>query len=193
MYGAKGRVIPALQKGPQWEWSSFTWLNPDRCGCRWGWASFPASVSPFPLARGTGRGSKQPSGGLHSDQRVNSSPLSWGTDDHFLGALWRQFTVEVSSKEKCEQAVIVAHIWAILNNEFRTLLFGPKVSLESSCHLSCPAPGAITTPHHACEVGCPVPILQAPAALMAVWMLLGPGAVGGFAYEMEPYVPKAPQ
>ena len=65
------------------------------------------------------------------------------------GPLRRQFTGEGSSKEKCEQAVIFAHIWATPNREFGTLPSGPMVSLESSCHLSCPAPGVTATHHRA--------------------------------------------
>ena len=65
------------------------------------------------------------------------------------GALRPRFTAEVSLKGKCRQGVIFAHIWATPNSELGTLPLGPKVSLESSCHLSCLAPGAIATSNRA--------------------------------------------
>lgn len=135
-----------MRRGPGRERRASTRLIPDRCGWRWGWASFPAALSPCPLERGAGRVSGQPSGGLHSDRKVKSSPLSWGTDGRFRGA--PPATVHWG-REKCEQAVIFAHVWATPNREFATLPSGPTVSLESSCHLSCPAPGVTATHYRA--------------------------------------------
>lgn len=110
------------------------------------------------------------------------------------GPLRRQFTREGSSKEKCEQAVIFAHIWATPNREFGTLPSGPTVSLESSCHLSCPAPGATAT-HHRAPRGSLSRAQPTDARGFdgSVSIARAGGLGGGFAYEMEPRIPKGPE